>query len=90
MTSKFDPGRIVATPGAIRFCEENQINIISLVRRHLHGDWGQMCNSDKKANEQALIDGSRIFSSYTFPAGDCWVITEANRASTCVLLPSEY
>jgi hypothetical protein len=86
----FSYGVLVATPGAIKFCEENSINLISLVRRHLRGDWGDLCEADRKANEQALINGTRLLSCYKFPAGDCWLITEADRSSTCLLLPSEY
>ncbi len=90
MTKAFRYGQLVATPGAIAFCEEHWINMISLVRRHLSGDWGQLCDHDKKANEQALIDETRLLSSYEFPQGKIWIITEADRSSTCVLLPSEY
>ena len=90
MMKAFQYGRLVSTPGAIAFCEQNKINLISLVRRHLQGDWGDLCDDDKKANEQALIDGTRLLSSYEFPEGNVWVITEADRSSTCVLLPSEY
>jgi hypothetical protein len=90
MTRNFEMGRLVSTPAANAFCEENDINLISLVHRHLRGDWGDLCEDDKRANEQALIDGSRLLSSYEFPEGKVWVITEADRSSTCVLLPSDY
>jgi hypothetical protein len=83
-------GKLVATPAAIAFCDQHLISMISLVRRYLRGDWGNLSASDRKANEQALVDGSRILSSYEFWQGKVWVITEADRSSTCVLLSSEY
>ena len=59
--------------------------------RHVHGDWGTIHPGDKGANEQALQDGDRIFSVYTTSKGvKLWVITEADRTSTCILLPDEY
>lgn len=91
MTPLFEMGRLVATRGAITFCDDHLISMISLVRRHLRGDWGDMCDSDKKQNDDAVRTGeARIFSSYDFPQGRVWVITETDRSSTCVLLPSEY
>jgi hypothetical protein len=87
----FQMGRLVGTPNVIRFCDEHCINIISLVRRHLHGDWGDMCESDKKQNDDAVRTGeARIFSAYQFEHGKIWIITEWDRSVTTVLLPSEY
>jgi hypothetical protein len=83
-------GKLVATPAAIAFCDQHLISMISLVRRHLRGDWGDLSDHDKKANDRALVDGSRILSAYEFWQGKVWIITEADRSSTCVLLPSEY
>jgi hypothetical protein len=68
----------------------------SLLSRHVSGDWGDMCEEDKQANERALEDGSRIFSSYVLTTGEkLWVITEAEddqgrRAASTILKPSEY
>jgi hypothetical protein len=86
----FQMGRLVGTPGAIAFCDEHSINIIDLVRRHLRGDWGDLDAWDKSANDKAINEGNRIMSMYQFPSGKLWIITEADRSSTCVLLPSEY
>ena len=93
--AKFELGQVVSTPQAIRFCSEQHIVIFDLLLRHSHCDWGDLSSDDLMANESALVDGSRILSSYTFPAGKVWVLTEAkgddgNRASTCLMLPSEY
>jgi hypothetical protein len=90
MTPLFEMGRLVATQGAIGFCDTNCISMISLVRRHLRGDWGDLGICDKSANDNAIHAGSRIFSSYDFPDGKIWIVTEADRSSTCMLLPSEY
>jgi hypothetical protein len=87
----FSHGRLMATPGAILFCEDNSISMIALVRRHLRGDWGNMSAHDKKLNDDAVRSGqTRIFSAYEFTAGRLWVITEWDRSVTTVLLPSEY
>lgn len=91
MTPLFEMGRLVATPGGITFCDKHLISIISLVRRHLRGDWGDMCDSEKKQNDDAVRTGnSRIFSAYEFTVGRLWVITERDRSVTTILLPSEY
>jgi hypothetical protein len=90
MTPRFEMGRLVATPEALAFCDEHLIAMIGLVRRHLRYDWGNLSDDDKKANDEALRDGSRILSAYEFPEGKLWIITEADRSSTCILLPSEY
>jgi hypothetical protein len=84
-------GHIVATPGAIRTCTAAGITPLALVRRHAAGDWGELCPEDRRENELALHAGFRVFSAYTLPTGQrVWVITEADRSSTCVLLPTEY
>lgn len=63
-----------------------------LLRRHLSGDWGELDAHDRRENERSLKHGFRVLSSY--PVGEdgqkVWVITEADRSSTCLLLPSEY
>ena len=58
--------------------------------RHNCGDWGDMCDEDKKANDDALKDGDRIFSAYTTPLGKIWIITEWDRSYTTVLIPDDY
>lgn len=85
---RFPLGRVVATPGVLAtFGHEG---CFLLLKRHAGGDWGDLGGSDRRANERALRDGERLFSSYATASGKVWVITEADRSSTCVLLPSEY
>ena len=87
----FKMGKLVATSGAIAFCDKHSINIISLVRRHLRGDWGDLDAEDKASNDEAVqTEDARILSMYQFRQGKIWIITEADRSSTCVLLPDEY
>lgn len=89
MAVTFELGRVVATPGALSLFASG-VNPTDLLARHHGGDWGNLGVSDLKANEYALKHGERLFSAYEMPAGKVWVITEADRSSTCVLLPSEY
>jgi hypothetical protein len=89
---KFPTGKLVATPAALETLARAGVSPWDLVRRHQSGDWGDLEDSDKQANDEALLDGSRIFSAYVLPATSekVWVITEADRSSTCCLLPSDY
>jgi len=89
---KFDLGHIVATPGALEALEESGQSPSVFLDRHVQGDWGEVCEEDRLLNDQSVIDGSRILSAYRTLKGSTklWVITEADRSSTCVLLPSEY
>jgi hypothetical protein len=86
---KFDPGRIVATPGALEaFSEEH---LLICLRRHLQGDWGDLDSEDWEANNAALRGGSRLLSAYVHAdGGKLWIITEWDRSVTTFLLPSEY
>ena len=90
----FDPGKVMATPGALELLTETGTNLAELLDRHLSGDWGEVPREDARENERSLKYGFRIVSSY--PAGSeaagerVWIITEADRSSTCLLLPSEY
>ena len=93
--AKFQLGQLVATPGAIRAMQEAGIEPRDLISRHLRGDWGDLCEDDKRLNDEAIKDGSRIFSAYKFGGVKFWVITEAAddsgvRAATTILLPEEY
>lgn len=61
------------------------------LRRHASGDWGDLCDDDKKANEEALLVGERLFSAYEKPPlPKIWIITEADRSATTILFPEEY
>ena len=89
---KFSLGQIVATPNAIEAMEENSIDSRSLLLRHANGDWGCIPDEDKQENLRSVDNGNRILSSYKLNAhGDrVWIITEADRSSTCLLLPEDY
>ncbi|MEI7912307.1 MAG: hypothetical protein WCK77_21960 [Verrucomicrobiota bacterium] len=88
MTPRFPLGRTVATPGAIAL----GIDLAAYLRRHHCGDWGDgLCEEDKQANENSLTDGTRLLSCYHVGKGRrLYIITEADRSSTCALLPEEY
>jgi hypothetical protein len=64
--------------------------VYALLRRHASGDWGELGAFDRRENERALRMGARLLSAYEARAGRVWIITEADRSSTCILLPSEY
>ncbi|MDT7858219.1 hypothetical protein RQM47_16340 [Rubrivirga sp. S365] len=84
-------GHVVATPGALDAAREHGVNVVALLHRHRRGDWGDLSAHDARANDRAADDGDgRVLSSYETRAGRIWVITEADRSSTTVLLPSEY
>lgn len=83
-------GSLVATPGAMRFCEKHKINPLLLLSRHIAGDFGDLSAADVAANVHAIQHDLRVFSSYKIADGKVWVITEADRSSTCILLPEEY
>lgn len=88
---KFDPGQILATPGALAVLEEHQCTPLSLLARHLAGDWGDVPAEDAKLNDNALIVGGRLLSSYTIGGNArIWIISEADRSSTTLLQPAEY
>jgi len=87
----FTLGQVVATPGALELLESAGKAPSQFIAKHHGGDWGDdLCDEDKELNDAALKDGSRLFSAYTVGNDKIWVITEADRSSTCVLLPSEY
>lgn len=88
---RFELGKCVATPGALDQMEKAEVSYFDLLRRHVTGDWGELDREDKAANDAALVRGGRIFSAYNLPKGGrVWVITEADRSSTCILTPREY
>jgi hypothetical protein len=87
----FRLGRVVATPGAIEALEKAKTTAWELISRHVVGDFGEVDAEDWQANLNAIKDESRILSAYTLTTGErLWVITEADRSSTCVLRPDEY
>jgi hypothetical protein len=85
----FDLGTVVATPAAIEFLNFNAADLAVLLLRHQTGDCGDMEPDDVLANLTAIISGGRIFSSYSIGSQKVWVITEADRSVTTVLLPED-
>ncbi|VGO18803.1 hypothetical protein [Pontiella sulfatireligans] len=91
MKPLFPLGQLVATPGALAALEENGTGCTEFLERHVAGDFGDLCEEDKQANVEAIEQGLRILSAYKLPDGQrLWLITEADRSSSCCLLPSEY
>jgi len=87
----FSLGRVVATPGALEALEAAQHDPIELLSRHISGDWGKLDEHDTEQNQLALEQGYRLLSAYVLVSGvKVWVITEADRSTTTLLLPSEY
>src|SRR5689334_5794074 len=93
---KFALGGNLATPGALKAIHQAGQSALELLARHAAGDWGDLDPEDKKLNDEALEDGSRLLSAYDLRSGvRVWVITEAaddsgHRAATTILLPEEY
>jgi len=89
--ARFPLGQVVSTPGALEAMANAGQEGSQLLARHSSGDWGELCDSDKQANDRAIEAGERILSAYSLRTGTkLWVITEADRSSTCILLPDEY
>lgn len=101
---KFSPGQTYLTPGAIDTLVRYKTDAFELLDRHVCGDWGIVCKEDAQANEEALRYGYRLLSAYELPAtamgvsnsndaqrsAKIWLITEADRSVTTLLLPEEY
>lgn len=94
---KFALGRVCATPGALQLLEQCGQSTTAFLARHAHGDWGATHPNDQLANDKAISERLRIISSYvvtpatgTAGGGVIWVLTEADRSSTTILLPGEY
>jgi hypothetical protein len=86
----FPLGRVVATPGALKLLEEASEDPLHYLVRHRSGDWGEIDPQDRRENERSLKHGWRILSSYPIGAERIWVLTEADRSTTTILLPEEY
>jgi hypothetical protein len=88
---RFQLGCVVATPGAIRVLHDAGVSAWSLLARHARGDWGDLDDDDRRANNAALVHGSRLLSAYELETGDrVWVLTQGDRMVTTILLPEEY
>lgn len=86
----FPLGRVVATPGALELLEEAGEDPVRYLTRHRSGDWGAVSPEDAEENELSLKCGWRILSSYLVRDRCIWIITEADRSVTTILLPEEY
>ena len=85
----FKLGDIFVTPGALEVILKEDINLA--LQKHANGDWGEVCKEDWELNDEALELGYRILSVYTSSNGvKFWIITEADRSATTILLPEEY
>jgi hypothetical protein len=90
MTAPLPLGRVLATPGALKLLTDAGAHPFELLARHATGDWGELCAFDRHQNEIALRDGYRVLSAYPIGTEHVWVITEADRSITTILLPEEY
>lgn len=87
--ARFTLGRTVATPGALAVLTHEEVLIA--LKRHVTGDWGELDPEDQAENELSLREGFRLLSAYRSAGGvRFWIITEADRSVTTVLLPEEY
>ena len=104
-SARFPLGQIVATPGALELLQETSFSAAALISRHVHGDWGDLCEEDRTENEFAVTRRLRILSCYRLVDAErlaatprdkrsslptLWIITEADRSVTTLLLPSDY
>ncbi len=84
-------GRIAATPGALGALHEAAQDPMEFLQRHQSGDWGELCEQDKRENDFSLKNGYRLLSAYTTKRGrKIWLITESDRSATSLILPHEY
>lgn len=98
--TRFPLGQIFSTPGAVEILERYHVNPLLLLGRHMACDWGDVCEEDSQANQEALENGARLFSVYQLPSpvgtgeslasAKVWIITEADRSTTTLLLPEDY
>ena len=102
---RFALGQIVATPCALDLLEQTGFSALALISRHVHGDWGDCCDEDKATNELSVQQHARVMSVYRLVDAErllqtpqdkrsslptVWVITEADRSVTTLLLPEDY
>jgi hypothetical protein len=87
---RFKLGRIFATPAAVDALGRTGTSIVDLLIRHMRGDWGDLPEPDRQQNELALAGGARLLSSYPVGTATIWIVTEADRSSTMLLLPDDY
>ena len=86
---RFPLGQLVITSNAASRLAEDDVT--SAIRRHVQGDWGEVCEEDRQENDRSLIEGCRLLSVYVAQDGlRFWIITESDRSVTTVLLPEDY
>jgi hypothetical protein len=90
MRAPLSLGQVVATPGALKLLSVMGEDPFDLLARHEAGDWGELCAFDRRQNEIALREGYRVLSSYSVGRQRVWILTEADRSVTTILLPEEY
>lgn len=95
MSDLFTPGQVAITANASQTLSMARVS--DCLKRHLRGDWGDCCAHDRASNNRALKEGTRLFSVYPVEAEDTkeaknkfWIITEADRSSTTILMPEDY
>jgi hypothetical protein len=89
---RFRAGQLVMTAGVNDLVQRGALDPVPYLRRHLDGDWGDLCSEDNRQNDAALKSGEdRLLSSYQVtPTLKLWIITEWDRSVTTLLLPDEY
>ncbi|MGE3109310.1 MAG: hypothetical protein AB7G11_04880 [Phycisphaerales bacterium] len=86
---KVQLGRLLATPQALSAIEPE--DVVGAIQRHAQADWGDVCRDDWSLNDEALQEEGRLLSVYHDRNGvKFWIITEADRSATTVLLPDDY
>lgn len=87
---QFPTGQVVATPGALRLLAQHGISPHQLISRHVRCDYGSVPAEDAAANNDALIHGGHVLSSFPVGGGHVWIITEWDYSQTSLILPAEY
>lgn len=88
---RFRAGKLLMTAGVNDLVQQGELNPVPYLRRHLDGDWGDLCDEDRRSNDAALKNGDRLVSSYRVSDDlKLWIITEWDRSVTTLLLPDEY
>ncbi|EIJ6113782.1 hypothetical protein LJJ21_004745 [Salmonella enterica] len=90
MKRKFPLGQMLTTIGVLELCKHKHLDLGPLIDRHAAGDWGDVDDEGREANERALKEGGRIVSIYHPHGVRVFIVTEADREHTVALLPHEY
>ena len=89
LSEAFPLGQTVITRNALDQLHPEDVYLS--LRRHARRDWGDCCREDARANNEALLEGSRLLSVYRDRNGvKFWIITESDRSATTILLPEDY